>query len=184
MFQFTECCAGILKRVISPCRLVDTRDQSRWRDSWELSDGASVSPSRKKASSRRVRFAAEADEAECTQPASRFPPPLRTVPAGAGPEGACLRRYWESRLQFYRALGNAYGSTVPTSSVDMGQSLGLRDLLEAEQLVFDLADVLTAPYVNHHIGADPAPPSRLLSCLLYTSPSPRDGLLCRMPSSA
>ena len=26
--------------------------------------------------------------------------------------------------------------------------------------------------------------SQLLSCLLYTSPSPRDGLLSRMPSSA
>ena len=26
--------------------------------------------------------------------------------------------------------------------------------------------------------------SKLLSCLLYTSPSPRDGLLSRMPSSA
>ena len=28
------------------------------------------------------------------------------------------------------------------------------------------------------------PPSKLRSCLLYTSPSPRDGLLSRMPSSA
>ena len=27
-------------------------------------------------------------------------------------------------------------------------------------------------------------PLRLISCLLYTSPSPRDGLLSRMPSSA
>src|SRR5680860_1814304 len=27
-------------------------------------------------------------------------------------------------------------------------------------------------------------PAHLLSCLLYTSPSPRDGLLSRMPSSA
>ena len=27
-------------------------------------------------------------------------------------------------------------------------------------------------------------PSKVLSCLLYTSPSPRDGLLSRMPSSA
>ena len=27
-------------------------------------------------------------------------------------------------------------------------------------------------------------PGGLLSCLLYTSPSPRDGLLSRMPSSA
>ena len=28
------------------------------------------------------------------------------------------------------------------------------------------------------------PPDHLLFCLLYTSPSPRDGLLSRMPSSA
>ena len=27
-------------------------------------------------------------------------------------------------------------------------------------------------------------PERCISCLLYTSPSPRDGLLSRMPSSA
>ena len=27
-------------------------------------------------------------------------------------------------------------------------------------------------------------PADLLACLLYTSPSPRDGLLSRMPSSA
>ena len=27
-------------------------------------------------------------------------------------------------------------------------------------------------------------PNRILTCLLYTSPSPRDGLLSRMPSSA
>ena len=26
--------------------------------------------------------------------------------------------------------------------------------------------------------------ARFSTCLLYTSPSPRDGLLCRMPSSA
>ena len=31
---------------------------------------------------------------------------------------------------------------------------------------------------------DPRPPSLPSSCLLYTSPSPRDGLLSRMPSSA
>ena len=30
----------------------------------------------------------------------------------------------------------------------------------------------------------PAPTGRLYACLLYTSPSPRDGLLSRMPSSA
>ena len=39
-----------------------------------------------------------------------------------------------------------------------------------------------------HYGKDYIIPStfdpRLISCLLYTSPSPRDGLLSRMPSSA
>ena len=33
-------------------------------------------------------------------------------------------------------------------------------------------------------GFSPENAMRLLSCLLYTSPSPRDGLLSRMPSSA
>ena len=39
--------------------------------------------------------------------------------------------------------------------------------------------------VNPHINALPCLLSdRALTCLLYTSPSPRDGLLSRMPSSA
>ena len=33
-------------------------------------------------------------------------------------------------------------------------------------------------------GAIPAPKILIKNCLLYTSPSPRDGLLSRMPSSA
>ena len=39
---------------------------------------------------------------------------------------------------------------------------------------------------NQNILIDTSPDLRqqLLSCLLYTSPSPRDGLLSRMPSSA
>ena len=45
---------------------------------------------------------------------------------------------------------------------------------------------MPAPYNNHvDAGADVAEERPLLtSCLLYTSPSPRDGLLSRMPSSA
>ena len=34
------------------------------------------------------------------------------------------------------------------------------------------------------LGAACAAPARWPTCLLYTSPSPRDGLLSRMPSSA
>ena len=35
-----------------------------------------------------------------------------------------------------------------------------------------------------NVGADKAGDARDKICLLYTSPSPRDGLLSRMPSSA
>ena len=38
--------------------------------------------------------------------------------------------------------------------------------------------------VSHGLFRLPAYVSGLKSCLLYTSPSPRDGLLSRMPSSA
>ena len=34
------------------------------------------------------------------------------------------------------------------------------------------------------IESSPEPDQRVRACLLYTSPSPRDGLLSRMPSSA
>ena len=37
---------------------------------------------------------------------------------------------------------------------------------------------LTGPYLPHNWVTDE------ITCLLYTSPSPRDGLLSRMPSSA
>ena len=36
----------------------------------------------------------------------------------------------------------------------------------------------------HPVGADPQGLMHARPCLLYTSPSPRDGLLSRMPSSA
>ena len=37
---------------------------------------------------------------------------------------------------------------------------------------------------ERYAGLDQTAIARVLSCLLYTSPSPRDGLLSRMPSSA
>ena len=38
-----------------------------------------------------------------------------------------------------------------------------------------------APFLNKYINDEL---SKYYGCLLYTSPSPRDGLLSRMPSSA
>ena len=38
--------------------------------------------------------------------------------------------------------------------------------------------------MGDRVSGDRAVPSQCAVCLLYTSPSPRDGLLSRMPSSA
>ena len=37
---------------------------------------------------------------------------------------------------------------------------------------------------RHHNDGSASKPPHMINCLLYTSPSPRDGLLSRMPSSA
>ena len=63
-----------------------------------------------------------------------------------------------------------YSETSSTSDV----TKGLKDeILEATQLYM----ARNAPQAAVAIAGS-------LSCLLYTSPSPRDGLLSRMPSSA
>ena len=59
--------------------------------------------------------------------------------------------------------------------------LHLISALLAGLLVHQLTHLLV-PFIRRHITDDRA---KLVSvCLLYTSPSPRDGLLSRMPSSA
>ena len=69
-----------------------------------------------------------------------------------------------------------------------------REIIEAEELGFDSIWIAEHHFSNKYgILPDPfsylsylaAKTSRIkLGCLLYTSPSPRDGLLSRMPSSA
>ena len=48
----------------------------------------------------------------------------------------------------------------------------------------DSADTLFQSAVEGHVLVKNVRKTLPLSCLLYTSPSPRDGLLSRMPSSA
>ena len=57
-----------------------------------------------------------------------------------------------------------------------GQSRDLDGLL-----VVSLEQAVAAPYAASRLADAGA---RVINCLLYTSPSPRDGLLSRMPSSA
>ena len=56
-----------------------------------------------------------------------------------------------------------------TGSIGMGKSATGQLFIEAGVPVYDADAAVHALYEN---------------CLLYTSPSPRDGLLSRMPSSA
>ena len=69
------------------------------------------------------------------------------------------------------------------------QIYGFRCLGIAEKLL-DFEDSDTSPVYVWHVQDDILPLSKneierwSIDCLLYTSPSPRDGLLSRMPSSA
>ena len=59
----------------------------------------------------------------------------------------------------------------------MYRTLEEHDLLVDEDATTEAIDALASALVDQHVaGAN--------ICLLYTSPSPRDGLLSRMPSSA
>ena len=53
-----------------------------------------------------------------------------------------------------------------------------------EVLVENAGQVLTRPDLIEAVWGVEYGGDERLSCLLYTSPSPRDGLLSRMPSSA
>ena len=72
----------------------------------------------------------------------------------------------------YAGLQNA---TQQGFSVDQCAARLHRFAYAAEQLMFLQAA---------HIISTPERDVKVLFCLLYTSPSPRDGLLSRMPSSA
>ena len=50
---------------------------------------------------------------------------------------------------------------------------------DPSRIVIDIKDVAMGEIKSTKLG-----PVQSISCLLYTSPSPRDGLLSRMPSSA
>ena len=74
----------------------------------------------------------------------------------------------------------------PTGALHLGNWLGairnwveLQDTHDTYVSVVDL-HAITVPHDPRQLATD----TRSTACLLYTSPSPRDGLLSRMPSSA
>ena len=67
---------------------------------------------------------------------------------------------------------------APTDQAFTDAGIDLADYETPEE-----KDTLTA-ILLHHVVAGEVGASDIKDCLLYTSPSPRDGLLSRMPSSA
>ena len=83
-----------------------------------------------------------------------------------------------ARRNFIKGSLTLSGSVVASSSLVVGSDFSAK---------FDLNRV--ALLADTHVSADPNqdyPGTKWPGspCLLYTSPSPRDGLLSRMPSSA
>ena len=98
--------------------------------------------------------------------------------AGAKLEPAETVRLWVSKGSGPMTLIKVIGDSVGDAVRDL-EAMGLRvDTLELEDPVQPAGQVIDQ---NPPAGSEITPGT---SCLLYTSPSPRDGLLSRMPSSA
>ena len=105
-----------------------------------------------------------------------------------------LDRNWRSSTQLINALNTLYAqSSQPFGTVDIhyqtvtaGGAAEDKALTVADEalppLQFDWCEVSEDKLPN--IDVSVAVLATACACLLYTSPSPRDGLLSRMPSSA
>ena len=102
----------------------------------------------------------------------------------------CLDLYAGSGALGFEALSRGARSCCFIDNSKQVQA-ALRSSVQAlnceDRATVMLADSGSAITLHHSIDLvflDPPFASHLLPCLLYTSPSPRDGLLSRMPSSA
>ena len=95
-----------------------------------------------------------------------------------------LENIAEQGLNYFNESEMASGG-VNAARGDMG-AYNLRNLGVGNTLtLLNGRRLVTSPgYQTELIGGDYVPTTTVNSCLLYTSPSPRDGLLSRMPSSA
>ena len=86
---------------------------------------------------------------------------------------------------------NVMGMNCPIKQEDIKiflqqQKVGMLGFLETKIKIQNLPQVMRnlCPQWNWTSNATSEDRGRVIVCLLYTSPSPRDGLLSRMPSSA
>ena len=79
-----------------------------------------------------------------------------------------------TRLSFDSAMASIGGSSLGISNISSSSTQKGESLADTVKVMSIYSDVLV---LRHTLDGSS-------SCLLYTSPSPRDGLLSRMPSSA
>ena len=92
---------------------------------------------------------------------------------------------WD-KLKIFHAVAEAGSFTNATINLNLSQSAISRQIQSLEQ------DLKVQLFERHARGLTLTENGEyvfktaheVISCLLYTSPSPRDGLLSRMPSSA
>ena len=73
---------------------------------------------------------------------------------------------------------------VVATSLMLLVTAGLFDIMNPAQGTYTAELEIADMQQRLRVGADTLSKALLMACLLYTSPSPRDGLLSRMPSSA
>ena len=84
-------------------------------------------------------------------------------------------------------MGNLSAKKVAGISIMLGPIIGcvgyfLNNIVALEGN--DPSSAAVVPLINQNAGLTFVTGILIMICLLYTSPSPRDGLLSRMPSSA
>ena len=101
--------------------------------------------------------------------------PLCFHPSGLGPL-ACVVFVSSAALQLGpRSIHRS--SVTPLRRLPACSIVGLKHSLVTPLLVYDVEECVGVMHTRWNFIS-------LSACLLYTSPSPRDGLLSRMPSSA
>ena len=86
-------------------------------------------------------------------------------------------------INIANVLSEKLNSNAPTSLADMVVDNGQKKQLNYE-IMFQLLMGECEKHILENVGNPIVDEFKDNICLLYTSPSPRDGLLSRMPSSA
>ena len=94
-----------------------------------------------------------------------------------GSDGSYVKKF---EKKFSKIVDRKYGVAVSSGSAALDIAFAALKLKKGDEVILPTFTIVSCLNYILRIGAIPI----FIDCLLYTSPSPRDGLLSRMPSSA